>query len=705
MFNTIIQLYIESKLSGAKSYLASHPELGVPLGVFNYKDEPNRESRIKSIKKYGTKGNPQSYKLAKKYGIKDPLPSYQQDDKAKIKELEAKIQQLERDQENDFRSSVGSGNSLLTNKTQLFIELEKEVRQTNLTMGETIGLINKVAMGGAQDRILAFRELNALADGFRTTLTTTIGQTQGMMTQTTQAILAAGGEMEGFALTSNDVLDTMTRTMESVGRQLMLPPEVMAEMTKIDDLFGDVSAEFVANFDKIGSGAIQATQAINHTVQTAMNMGLTVSKLLPEVEKNITKINTYGFQNGVQGLTKMVAQGQRLGMTMDEVLKVSDKAFTPEGAIDMAAQLQMIGGAASEMLDPFQLMYMAQNDVEGLQDAIVKSTESAVTFNEQTGEFGIPPSERMRLQKTAEAMGVSYDTLAETAVRNAKRTQALAQFEVGGNIDEDTRELIASMADIGPDGKAQISLLDETGETVTYALEDLNKIMATNPQLLEDIRKQAEQGELSMDDINQQQLTVSKAVAANVADINNILIAAAANGAFGDPAVDIATAIQDLRGPEIFGETAVANIADVSKNLNLSEQMVNDLQGGIDQADKIRPNVTKTEDFLLEPGGSLQTAGPGGLIDLIQPAAGDTIMGGTDVFNSFYNQTSDISNMNTTTMTGGGGGEVKLTGTLELKLDGKSMNVSADDIFRALSPPSYERLALELSNTVFGAST
>ena len=80
-------------------------------------------------------------------------------------------------------------------------------------------------------------------------------------------------------------------------------------------------------------------------------------------------------------------------------------------------------------------------------------------------------------------------------------------------------------------------------------------------------------------------------------------------------------------------------------------------------------------------------------------------MGGTDVFNSFYNQTSDISNMNTTTMTGGGGGEVKLTGTLELKLDGKSMNVSADDIFRALSPPSYERLALELSNTVFGAST
>ena len=85
MFNTIIQLYIERRLSGAKPYLASHPDLGVPLGVFNYKDEPNKEARIKSIKKYGIKGNPRSYELAKKYGIKNPLPSYQDDDLESIK--------------------------------------------------------------------------------------------------------------------------------------------------------------------------------------------------------------------------------------------------------------------------------------------------------------------------------------------------------------------------------------------------------------------------------------------------------------------------------------------------------------------------------------------------------------------------------------------------------------------------------------------
>ena len=34
------QLFIERILSGAKAYLASHPELGVPIGIFNTKDEP-----------------------------------------------------------------------------------------------------------------------------------------------------------------------------------------------------------------------------------------------------------------------------------------------------------------------------------------------------------------------------------------------------------------------------------------------------------------------------------------------------------------------------------------------------------------------------------------------------------------------------------------------------------------------------------------
>ena len=76
MFNLIKQLHIEGFLSKGNPYLASHPELGVPLGVFNTYDEPDYQSRVNSIKQLGKDGNPYSLELAKKSGIKNPLPSF-----------------------------------------------------------------------------------------------------------------------------------------------------------------------------------------------------------------------------------------------------------------------------------------------------------------------------------------------------------------------------------------------------------------------------------------------------------------------------------------------------------------------------------------------------------------------------------------------------------------------------------------------------
>jgi len=70
------QLAIERLFSKGTPYLASHPELGVPLGIFNTYDEPDYAARIKAIKSIGVKGNLSLYALAKIIGIKDPLPQY-----------------------------------------------------------------------------------------------------------------------------------------------------------------------------------------------------------------------------------------------------------------------------------------------------------------------------------------------------------------------------------------------------------------------------------------------------------------------------------------------------------------------------------------------------------------------------------------------------------------------------------------------------
>ena len=154
----------------------------------------------------------------------------------------------------------------------------------------------------------------------------------------------------------------------------------MQILTKLQFLYEGLDAgNLVGEFDKIGMGTQAAADATVDAIQGAQSMGAVTSKFLPAVTKEIEKINTYGFKNGVDGLAKMVAESQILGLNFGEVISLADKLYSPEAAVELAAELQMIGGAANEMLDPFQLMYMAQNDVEGLKDAIVDTAQSAVS--------------------------------------------------------------------------------------------------------------------------------------------------------------------------------------------------------------------------------------------------------------------------------------------------------------------------------------
>ena len=77
----------------------------------------------------------------------------------------------------------------------------------------------------------------------------------------------------------------------------------------------------------------------------------------------------------------------------------------PEKAIDFAAQMQVIGGAVGDLTDPFKLMYMATNDLEGLHKAIVDTAEAAVHFDKEKGKFSISPDQRRQLKAQADANG------------------------------------------------------------------------------------------------------------------------------------------------------------------------------------------------------------------------------------------------------------------------------------------------------------
>jgi hypothetical protein len=195
--------------------------------------------------------------------------------------------------------------------------------------------------------------------------------------------------------------------------------ESLVTLQRTTNLTAEEIGSMVTGFQDLGQGTDAAIEKTQQLTQVARSYGLNVSQFLKTTGENLKLVNAYGFQNGVEGLGRMVARAQALRMDFSSITKLAADLLSPEKAIDLAAEMQILGGAVGDLADPFKLMYMAENDMEGLQNAIVDTAKSAVMFNEETGEFKITGVEMRRLRAQADALGMTYEDLANTAVKAA----------------------------------------------------------------------------------------------------------------------------------------------------------------------------------------------------------------------------------------------------------------------------------------------
>ena len=234
--------------------------------------------------------------------------------------------------------------------------------------------------------------------------------------------------------------------------------EVVAavEFSKATGVAAKDVGTIVLAFADLGQSTSTALENMSDMAAEARKYGLNVGQFMQTVAKNLTLVNAYGFKNGVEGFTKMVARAQALRIDMTQTTKLAEKLLNPEDAIELAANFQMLGGAIGDLGDPFKLIYMAQNDMEGLQEAVVQAAKSSVMFNKTTGEFKVSGTEMYRLRAQAQALGISYEELANTAVKAAKESEILSQLRFSG-LNEETQQLVANLGEI-KDGQVQIKL-------------------------------------------------------------------------------------------------------------------------------------------------------------------------------------------------------------------------------------------------------
>jgi hypothetical protein len=320
-----------------------------------------------------------------------------------------------------------------------------------------------------------------------TKLNTTLGQglRKGVV-EFQQEIYKVYEEGIQYGIAFEDAGKFLEGVQSSMGR--MIPTS--AEMTKNALVFGKAIGETPENVAKLIGGMTQygITQSksiaiMNKVAATAKASGVDAKVLTKTVSDNIQKAQIYGFKNGVEGLTKMAAQAQRVGLSLESAQKTANLILQggPEKAVEMASQLQALGGNIGALGDTYQLIHMSMYDMEGLQDQIIKASSAAVDFNETTGEFKIGGEEMLRLRQQAEILGLSYEEVAKGAINARKEQEIMSKVDLD-NLTEEQRGLVSSLAEIGPGGKVSIDLpgFEEGTRDLATLMKDNSFIDALN---------------------------------------------------------------------------------------------------------------------------------------------------------------------------------------------------------------------------------
>lgn len=266
---------------------------------------------------------------------------------------------------------------------------------------------------------------------------------------------------------------------DELGRSVMLSEagyKAMAEMARGTTLGMQGAAQMAGDMDRFGLSAEMSRDAIQETVDVAHSMGVNAEKAIKGLGKNLKIANTFHFKGGVKGMAEMAVYAEKMKVDIGSVAGMAGKVFRPEGAVEMAAQLQTMGGSFARLGNPFELMFKARNDFGAFTKEVAGAAAELAQFNEDSGEFEISGLQLDRMRELAKITGINEEQLSEMAKAGARFNEI--ESMVPSAFNEEDKQLISSLAS-KKDGEWQVQIngddfrLDELSTTMldTYKNE------------------------------------------------------------------------------------------------------------------------------------------------------------------------------------------------------------------------------------------
>lgn len=331
-------------------------------------------------------------------------------------------------------------------------------------------------------------------DGAIRQTSASLGLASSMMSSLRSNINQASLSAEKFGYKTEELLDLQNKFNDEVGKQILLSSDSLESIVMLEKGLGLAKGEMASlagQMELYGIGASQSVELVHDLRKEAQKQGVSANKVIKSFQKNLRLMDRLDFSSGVKGMMEMAAYAEKYKIQMEDVASLAEKVFRPEGAIEAAANLQILGGSLSQMGDPFDLMYKARYAPEELAKSLSKAASQSATFNEQTGQFKLNALELDRMTEAAQALGIPVDNLRKMAIETAK----INMFDgMLGSIDKKDRDMVTGLAQFGKDGafiqfgsdKVLLKNLTQTQVDILKQSQDDAKKLAENNQTFQD---------------------------------------------------------------------------------------------------------------------------------------------------------------------------------------------------------------------------
>jgi hypothetical protein len=290
-------------------------------------------------------------------------------------------------------------------------------------------------------------------------------------------VLRIGGGMSDLSKIQNDVV-------KNLGRNVIMSGEYFDDLLAAEKTTNQTTDVLIGKFKDAGYSLYNVAKEMEGVVNTARSLGVSAEKVSASVVSNMSALDTHNFSGGVAGLAKMAATSASLRVDMSSVLAAVDKAFDPEGAIEMAASFQRLGVAQSDLLDPMRLMNMSRNDPEEFQKAIGEMAKGLTTLDEK-GNVKIAPGQVGKMKELAKTLGMSTNEFATMARAAGEMEIKMQKIQFPSIATEEQKQMLANIVEM-KDGEMKINVdgkmtdLNEALKSVGGDKEKLNKLLESS---------------------------------------------------------------------------------------------------------------------------------------------------------------------------------------------------------------------------------